>query len=70
MPACRRHKADWIFKRNLRKESLEVWLEEARAHGDWEFPREGKELYTSETWRDVSQPVYARFRHVAAVWSS
>lgn len=51
VPVCRRHKADWIIKRNLRKESLENWLEEAQAHGDWEFPREGKEVYTGQTWR-------------------
>lgn len=49
---CRRRKADWIIKRNLRKESLEDWLEEAQAHGEWEFPREGKEVYTGETWRE------------------
>jgi len=49
---CRRYKADWIIKRNLRKESLEDWLEEAQAHGDWEFPREGKEVYTGQTWRE------------------
>jgi len=48
----RKHKADWIIKRNLRKESLEDWLEEAQAHGEWEFPREGKEVYTGETWRE------------------
>jgi hypothetical protein len=41
---CRKHKADYLIKRNLRKESLEDWLEEAQAHGDWEFPREGKEV--------------------------
>lgn len=49
---CRRHKADWIIKRNLRKESLEDWLEEAQCHGECEEPREGKEIWTGETWRD------------------
>jgi hypothetical protein len=48
---CRRHKADWLIKRNLRKESLADWLEEAQAFGEWEFPREGKEVYIGETWR-------------------
>jgi hypothetical protein len=43
---------DWIVKRNLRRESEEEWLEEAQAHGEWEHPREGKEVYTGETWRD------------------
>jgi hypothetical protein len=49
---CRKHKADYIIKRNLRKESLEDWLEEAQAYGEWEFPREGKEVYTGQTWRE------------------
>jgi hypothetical protein len=55
---CRKHKADWIIKRNLRKESLEDWLEEAQAHGNWEFPREGKEVYTGETWRERDGKLY------------
>jgi hypothetical protein len=49
---CRSHQADWIIKRNLRKESLEEWLDEAQAYGEWEFPREGKEVYTGQTWRE------------------
>lgn len=48
---CRKHKADYIIKRNLRKESLEEWLEEAQAYGECEEPREGKEVYTGQTWR-------------------
>jgi hypothetical protein len=55
---CRKHKADYLIKRNLRKESLEDWLEEAQAHGDWEFPREGKEVYTGETWRERDGKLY------------
>ena len=55
---CRQHKADWIIKRNLRKESLEDWLEEGQAHGDWEFPREGKEVYTGTTWREREGKLY------------
>jgi hypothetical protein len=47
---CKKNKVDYLIKRNLRKESLEEWLEIAQAHGDWEFPREGKEVYTGETW--------------------
>ena len=57
---CRKHKADWIIKRNLRKESLEDWLEEAQAHGDWEFPREGKEVYTGETWQRARRQAVPR----------
>lgn len=52
MRRCQRRKVDWIIKRNLRRESLEDWLEEAQAHGEWEEPREGKEVYTGETWRE------------------
>ena len=44
---------DYLIKRNLRKESLEQWLEIAQAYGEWEFPRDGKEVYTGETWLDV-----------------
>lgn len=48
----RKNKVDWIIKRNLRRESEAEWLEEAQAYGTWEEPREGKEVYTGETWRD------------------
>ncbi len=58
MRVCRKDKADWIIKRNLRKESLEEWLEEAQAYGVWEEPREGKEVYTGETWRDRDGKLY------------
>jgi len=47
----RKHKVDWIIKRNLRGESQEDWLEEAQALGVWEEPREGKQIYTGHTWR-------------------
>jgi hypothetical protein len=49
---------DWIIKRNLRRESEADWLEEAQAHGDWEFPREGKEVYTGETWKERDGKLY------------
>jgi hypothetical protein len=58
MRVCRKDKADWIIKRNLRKESLEEWLEEAQAYGVWEEPREGKEVYTGETWRQRDGKLY------------
>ena len=50
---CQKHKVDWIIKRNLRKESLEDWLEEAQAHGDCEEPREGKQVWTGRPGRSV-----------------
>ena len=49
---------DWIIKRNLRQESEADWLEEAQCHGDWEFPREGKEVYTGETWKERDGHLY------------
>jgi hypothetical protein len=55
---CQKKKVDWIIKRNLRQESWEDWLEEAQAHGDWEFPREGKEVYTGETWKERGGKLY------------
>jgi hypothetical protein len=55
---CRKHKADYIIKRNLRKESLEEWLEEAECHGECEEPREGKEVWTGETWRERDGKLY------------
>jgi len=49
---CRRAKAHWIVKRNLRRESHDEWLIEAQAYGEWTFPREGKEVYCGETHRE------------------
>jgi hypothetical protein len=54
----KKKQVDWIIKRNLRRESEADWLEEAQAHGDWEFPREGKEVYTGETWKERDGRVY------------
>lgn len=42
---------DWIIKRNLRKESLEEWFEEACAHGDSVDCRPGKEVWVGDAWR-------------------
>ena len=55
---CEKRKADWIIKRNLRKESLDEWLVEAQAYGQCEEPREGKEVYTGETWREREGKLY------------
>ena len=48
----------WIIKRNLRKKSEADWPEEAQAHGEWEEPREGKEVYTGETDGKVYRVVF------------
>ena len=58
MRRCQKHKVDWIIKRNLRQESLEDWLEEAQAHGDCVEPREGKEVWTGETWKERDGKLY------------
>jgi hypothetical protein len=55
---CRKHKADYLIKRNLRKESLEDWLEEAQCHGECEEPRAGKEVWTGKTWRERDGKLY------------
>jgi hypothetical protein len=43
---------DWIIKRNLRKESLDAWFEEACAHGDSVDGRPGKEMWIGDAWRE------------------
>jgi hypothetical protein len=43
---------DWIIKRNLRKESLEAWYEEACAHGVSVDCRPGKEVWIGDAWRE------------------
>ena len=58
MRRCKKNKVDWIIKRNLRQESLEDWLEEAQCHGDCESPREGKDVWTGETWKERGGKLY------------
>jgi hypothetical protein len=55
---CQKHKVDWIIKRNLRQESLEDWMEEAEAYGQCVEPRDGKEVWTGETWRERDGKLY------------
>ncbi len=43
---------DWIIKRNLRRESLAEWFEEACAHGQSVACRAGKEVWIGETDRE------------------
>jgi hypothetical protein len=51
---CQKANADYIIKRNLRKETKEEWLEIARGYGKLEEPRPGKELWRGE--RYVTKP--------------
>jgi hypothetical protein len=43
----------FIIKRNLRKESLEGWLEIAKENGKMEEPRPGKKMWHGHIFRDV-----------------
>ena len=52
MRICRKEKVDYIIKRNLHKESIDEWLVDAQALGDWRHPREGKTVYVGETIRE------------------
>jgi hypothetical protein len=47
---CREEGAGWLIKRNLRRESVEEWLETAQKYGSVERPRPGKMVYRGEVW--------------------
>jgi hypothetical protein len=49
---CSTEKVDYIIKRNLRKESIEQWLLDAQRYGTATEPRNGKEVFIGETWRE------------------
>lgn len=50
---CRREKIAFVIKRNLRKESIEEWLLDAKAFGEWRTPRDGKTVFVGETVRQL-----------------
>ncbi|MCL6444974.1 MAG: IS1380 family transposase [Alicyclobacillus sp.] len=53
-------RADFIIKRNLRKESLEAWLVTTQLHGTCHEPRPGKKVYHGSLMcpvKGVSEPV-------------
>jgi hypothetical protein len=52
MRICKKEKVDYIIKRSLHKESIEEWLLDAQAFGEWRTPREGKTVYVGETLRE------------------
>jgi hypothetical protein len=52
MRICKKEKVDYVIKRNLHKESIEEWLLDAQAFGEWRTPREGKTVYVGETLRE------------------
>ena len=49
---CIKEKADYIIKRNIRKESIDGWLETAMEQGVASTPRDGKTVYTGSILRD------------------
>lgn len=57
---CLRENCDFIIKRNLRKESPEMWLEIAKEQGPGEQVREGKRVYRGSVIRqpnNVNEPI-------------
>ncbi len=46
-------KADFLIKRNLRKESLEQWLKIAEEHGQHSEERPGKEVYVGSVYHSI-----------------
>jgi hypothetical protein len=46
---CRKAGAEWLIKRNIRKESVDGWLARALASGERQPARDGKEVYRGET---------------------
>jgi hypothetical protein len=62
---CRKEKAHYIIKRNLRKETPEEWLEIARECGQMEEPRPGKQVWSGEQYikkRGIKNPLRLVFR--------
>ena len=55
LETLRKLKADFVIKRNLRKESKEEWLLDAQAFGEWREPRDGKTVYVGETQRQCGE---------------
>jgi hypothetical protein len=53
-----RGRCDWIIKRNLRRESLDAWLETARELGRKSSPREGKKVYIGDVEREGERIVF------------
>ena len=48
---CIKEGIDWIIKRNLRKESLDTWLEIAKENGESHSPRAGKTVWRGSVYR-------------------
>jgi len=62
---CRKADADYIIKRNLRKERKEEWLQIAMEYGEREESRLGKEVWRGECYRKragIDEPLRIIFR--------
>ena len=60
-----KEKADYIIKRNLRRESAQGWLETAQRHGKIvPDTREGKTVYIGSVWRErgLEHPIRVVFK--------
>jgi hypothetical protein len=60
-------RADFIIKRNLRRESVDAWLITAQQHGTCDEPRPGKKVYQGSLLcpvKGVSEPVRMVFEVV------
>lgn len=54
MKVCIEEGADWLIKRNLRRESAREWLKLAQEKGHKEAFREGKTVWRGQTYRTVA----------------
>ena len=50
---CTEEGADWLIKRNLRKENIQEWLRIAQEKGKRAASRDGKTVWRGETYRTV-----------------
>ena len=64
---CRKERAHYIIKRNLRRETPEKWLEIARECGELQEPRPGKQVWMGECYverPDIDEPLRIVFEVV------
>ena len=50
---CIKENIDWIIKRNLRRESLDTWLEIAKEKGESHSPRAGEIIWRGSVYRSI-----------------
>ena len=60
-----KEEVDFLIKRNLRKETVESWLNIAKEHGKETHPRKGKTVYTGSVFRNkkgIEKPLRIAFK--------